>query len=290
MRSDRIDADLACGRHAEVAGQLGALVREHPLRERLRGEQMLALYRAGRQAEALEAYRSAPGAVDGLGIEPSPDLRALEAAILALRGSRRRGRARAPAGRKPLPSEARRLVTCVFAQLRSERPAPTPSRCGRCSSATTRTPTRVCAEHDGVVVESRSDAVLAVSGAPVAHEDAAQRALGRPPSRRANAGAAARAASPLWGVATGEVVAAARRGTTSVFGESVGAAERLGRAAALEEICIDAPTWGIVATPARATALGERGFRLEGFDPATGDPPPARPPAHRSRRRAAAPA
>src|SRR6185295_18981838 len=81
--SDRIDADLACGRHADVVGELDALVREHPLRERLRGQQMLALYRAGRQADALEAYRLTYEAlVDGLGIEPSPELRELEAAIL----------------------------------------------------------------------------------------------------------------------------------------------------------------------------------------------------------------
>ena len=105
--TDRIDADLACGRHEEVAGELEALVRQHPLRERLRGQQMLALYRAGRQADALEAYRAAYEAlVDGLGIEPSPELRALEAAILrhdvpAPRGRRRRrprrSRRRAPA-------------------------------------------------------------------------------------------------------------------------------------------------------------------------------------------------
>ena len=81
--SERIDADLACGRHAEVAGELDALVREHPLRERLRGQQMLALYHTGRQADALGAYRDARRAlVDGLGIEPSPRLRELEAAIL----------------------------------------------------------------------------------------------------------------------------------------------------------------------------------------------------------------
>ena len=74
--AERVDADLACGRHAEVAGEIEALVREHPLRERLHGQLMLALYRAGRQADALAAYRSAREAlVDGLGIEPSPMLR-----------------------------------------------------------------------------------------------------------------------------------------------------------------------------------------------------------------------
>jgi DNA-binding SARP family transcriptional activator len=79
----RIDADLAHGRHAELAGELERLVTEYPLRERLRGQLMLALYRAGRQAEALEAYRvTRRTLVDELGIEPSPALQELETAIL----------------------------------------------------------------------------------------------------------------------------------------------------------------------------------------------------------------
>ena len=79
----RIEADLACGRHADLVGDLEALVAEHPLRERLRGFQMLALYRSGRQADALEAYRRArERLVDELGIEPSAALQDLERAIL----------------------------------------------------------------------------------------------------------------------------------------------------------------------------------------------------------------
>ncbi|MDQ3161631.1 MAG: winged helix-turn-helix domain-containing protein [Actinomycetota bacterium] len=79
----RIDADLALGRHAELVGELELLVAEHPLLERPRGQLMLALYRSGRQAEALDAYRTARRTlVATLGIEPGSALRGLERAIL----------------------------------------------------------------------------------------------------------------------------------------------------------------------------------------------------------------
>ena len=79
----RIDADLAVGRDAELVGELEALIAEHPLRERLRQQLMLALYRSGRQADALEAYQSARRTLlDQLGLEPSPALQDLERAIL----------------------------------------------------------------------------------------------------------------------------------------------------------------------------------------------------------------
>jgi DNA-binding SARP family transcriptional activator/streptogramin lyase len=81
---DRIDADLALGRHAELVAELETLVASHPLRERLRGQQMLALYRSGRQADALDAYRTARDTLrEELGLEPGPSLRKLEQAILA---------------------------------------------------------------------------------------------------------------------------------------------------------------------------------------------------------------
>jgi DNA-binding SARP family transcriptional activator len=79
----RLDADLVLGRHDELIAELEALVAEHPLRERLRRHLMAALYRSGRQAEALEAYQDARRAlVDELGIDPSPALQELERAIL----------------------------------------------------------------------------------------------------------------------------------------------------------------------------------------------------------------
>ena len=80
---DRLTADLALGRHAELVGEIEGMVKEHPLRERLRAQLMLALYRSGRQAEALEAYQSARAAlVEELGIEPGRELRDLHQAIL----------------------------------------------------------------------------------------------------------------------------------------------------------------------------------------------------------------
>jgi DNA-binding SARP family transcriptional activator len=80
---NRIDADLHLGRHSELVGELRALVRDEPLRERLRGQLMLALYRSGRQAEALDAYAEARGTlVEQLGLEPGAELRELHRAIL----------------------------------------------------------------------------------------------------------------------------------------------------------------------------------------------------------------
>jgi predicted ATPase/DNA-binding SARP family transcriptional activator len=80
---DRVDADLACGRHAGLASELDGLVAAHPLRERLCGQRLLALYRCGRQADALQAYQDLRTRLDDeLGIDPSPALQRLQQAIL----------------------------------------------------------------------------------------------------------------------------------------------------------------------------------------------------------------
>ena len=129
----RVDADLALHRHASVIGELDALVAEHPFREGFRRQLMLALYRSGRQAEALAAYRSARRTlVDELGVEPGPELRELEAAMLqqdpALAPPPRPGRPRAPRRRTVVVAgiAALALSAAVVAAFRLQGDAPPP--------------------------------------------------------------------------------------------------------------------------------------------------------------------
>ncbi len=83
VQADYADAALEAGRHAELAIELAALVAQHPLRERLRGQLMLALYRSGRQAAALACYQEGWQVLtDELGVEPGPELRDLQDKIL----------------------------------------------------------------------------------------------------------------------------------------------------------------------------------------------------------------
>ena len=119
----RIDADLALGRHAQVVGELEALVREHPLRERPRAALMRALYASGRQAEALEAYRDARAMlVDELGIEPSPELQELERAILRhdfVARRRTRGPRSLSRDRRHRPGRTKTSIRCARSPNRS---------------------------------------------------------------------------------------------------------------------------------------------------------------------------
>ncbi len=108
---ERVDADLALGRHAELVPELELLVARHPTRERLRGQLMLALYQTGRQADALAVYREGRDALsEELGLEPGPELRRLHQSILRQDESIE---AVAPAPRRvtsPLPSFLTPLV------------------------------------------------------------------------------------------------------------------------------------------------------------------------------------
>ena len=180
---ERIEADLALGRHAELIGELEGLVAAEPFRERLRRQQMLALYRAGRQAEALAAYRDARQAlVGGLGIEPGRELQELEGAILrqdpaleapAAPPSARRTGCRGGAGTEAR-HRPRRRPEQLAADARDPRPRarrrlPRPAPGGAdVRDRRERRPGR----------ESQpGGSIVAVFGAPVAQEDHVERAL-----------------------------------------------------------------------------------------------------------------
>jgi hypothetical protein len=104
----RIETDLALGRHRQLVGELEVLVHEHPLRERPRAQLMLALYRSGRQAEALDLYREGRRLlVDELGIEPGLELQELEKAILS------HDPGLSSSGAAPIPPARRRAIVVV---------------------------------------------------------------------------------------------------------------------------------------------------------------------------------
>jgi predicted ATPase/DNA-binding SARP family transcriptional activator/Tfp pilus assembly protein PilF len=123
---NRIEADLRLGRHAQLIAELEAEVDEHPLRERLRGQLMLALYRSGRQADALESYRDArERLLEELGLEPSGELRELQGAILRhdpaldVEPAELRARRHLPASPTPFIGRREELAN-VLARFRDE--------------------------------------------------------------------------------------------------------------------------------------------------------------------------
>ena len=183
----RIEADLALGRDHELVSELEALTVEHPFRERLAAQLMLALYRAGRQADALHAYQRARRVlVDELGIEPSSALRALEKKILTQDAELEA--APAVVERKaPVETTARdrgqqdevRPVTVLFADVvgssaLGERLAPDEVKAliGECVTMMS----RAVEEYGGTVQAYQGDGICAYFGVPTAHEDDHERA------------------------------------------------------------------------------------------------------------------
>ena len=270
----RIELDLAAGRQAEVVGELDRLVDEHPLREHLRAQLMLALYRAGRQAEALEAYQAARAAlVDGLGIEPGPALRELHQQILTqdpaldLRAPKRPARA----GPEPVPAparaeaaaamaESRKTVTVLFCDLADSTelgelldPESLRGLMARWYGSM-RDPLE---RHGGTVEKFIGDAVMAVFGVPHVHEDDALRAVRaavemREALNRLNEELAGERRPQLRiriGVNSGEVVTG-DEATTLVTGDAVNTAKRLEEAAGPDEILIGEQTRRLVENAA----------------------------------------
>ena len=243
----RIDADLALGRHADLVGELQALVAEHPLREPLRAQLMLALYRCGRQADALAAYGDARQMLaDELGLDPSPELRTLERDIL-----RHRVGPPAPAPARP----GRREVVCVAADVRAtERGAPLDPEVlrevmERCHAAME----AVAHQHGGPVRELRGNGMIAAFGAPVAHEDDALRAAHAALALRERLAEIAAALARDRGIeldaragvtAGTALIADTSRPGRLPLGDVVEAAAPLARDAAPSEIVMDARTPG----------------------------------------------
>jgi DNA-binding SARP family transcriptional activator len=230
---DRVDADLALGRHAELVPELEALVAEQPLRERARGQLMLALYRAGRQAEALEVHRAGQRLlVEQLGLEPGPALRVLERQILdqdpALDPS-------APEPQRPAGDE-RKVVTALFADLAGSRGSGLDPEDARAVLEPCLAQVRAELERFGGTVETLvGGTVAAVFGAPVAHEDDPERAVRAGLSCRELVASAERAQPGLRlelrvAVDTGEVLVTSHGGSTRdghVVGEALSTADRL---------------------------------------------------------------
>ncbi len=255
----RIAADLELGRHSELVAELEELVATHPLREELRAQLMVALYRCGRQAEALDVYRATRDLlVQELGTEPGPRLRALERAVLdhdpsleVIAGDRvtRTSEGQGAASGAWLHA-GRRTVTVVFADLslvpewNAGEPAD-PEAVRPVVSGVQATARQVFGQYGGTVEGIVGDVAVAVFGLPVAHED--------DPLRAVRAAAALRAgladlddtvdsdqgwrAAVRVGIATGEIVVGDPT-AAGASGPTAGRASRLQQAARDGEVLL----------------------------------------------------
>jgi DNA-binding SARP family transcriptional activator len=260
---ERVDADLQLGAGAELVEELAELIAEHPLRERLRGQAMLALYRAGRQADALQAYQDARHILDEeLGLEPSEELRDLQQRIL------RHDPSLAEAAPVPEGIESRRTVTILFCDLVGSTRLATaldPEVYRRLISSYLDAASRAIEAHGGVVEKFIGDAVMAVFGAPELREDDVLRAVrAAVDARNAVAALEAHELAVRIAVNTGEVVVS---GSGLVAGATVNLAAHLEQRADVNGIVLGEQTHRLVRDAVRAEPVelgdGLRGWRLD---------------------------
>jgi predicted ATPase/DNA-binding SARP family transcriptional activator len=274
---DRIEAALSLGSDAGLVGELETLVAAHPLRETLRRQLMLALYRAGRQAEALDVYKKTRDLlVAELGIEPSRALHDLERAILrqdpSLDLPRPEAVAPPPADTDTTaapaePREVRKPVSVVVADLTSAGKQLDPEALRRVMPRVFAEASRALERHGGRTERIAGRGLMAVFGLPTVHEDDALRAVRAAVDMRAAVVGLNRELAHEWGVRltvragvnTGEVVASERDIDVSplVADEAVEAAVRLVELARPGEIVIGATTERLVRNAARAERLEE---------------------------------
>jgi DNA-binding SARP family transcriptional activator len=259
---ERIEAELERGRHRELVGELELLVARHPLRERPRGQLMLALYRSGRQADALETYQAARRLlVDELGIEPGNALRQLQQAILR-HDAELEPRPVATERVAPPSRAERRLVTVLVAGVADPEALDALDPEAR-DTAVARVLDVVAAavhRHGGVAERSAGDELVGLFGVPAVREDDALRAV-----RAARevvdelGGPAAPVDAPAVraAVETGEVVVGGDRG--GLVGDAVARAARLSRRASAGAVLLGAGTYRLVRHAVLAGA--EQGAR-----------------------------
>ncbi|MGN6429589.1 MAG: BTAD domain-containing putative transcriptional regulator, partial [Gaiellaceae bacterium] len=261
---DLVDARFALGAGAELVGELEELVAQHRFRERLRGQLMVALYRAGRQVDALEAYQDARRLfVDELGIEPGASLRSLEGAILRQEPSL----GGAPAEQvAEAPREARRRrITVVFVEVTA--PEAVDPEALRAATKPALALVREALEDHGATVELQAGGeVVGIFGLPRAHEDDVLRAVraGLELREKARPGGTRHVQLELRvALETGEVVAGVEAGGEAfVSGPVVTAAGRLLTSAAAGELVIGDEAYArirgsvVASTPEGASAPG----------------------------------
>ena len=275
---ERLEADLALGRHGDLVGELEALIREHPLRERLRAQLMLALYRSGRQAEALAGYQEAHRTlVEQLGIAPGPALRDLEQRILRQDSELELSieqplTAASSIEVAPSVAETRKTVTVLVVGRRLPSEVD-PETLSHLDERYVETAAVTIERHGGSVESVLGGQVMAVFGMPSVHEDDALRAARAAVelreailSDRESGDGSASGATVRSGIATGEVVTGrSASGGSSLAGGPVSLAAELEAVAPPGEVLVSEGTRHLLGDAARtepAHAPDRRAWRL----------------------------
>jgi DNA-binding SARP family transcriptional activator len=258
---DRIEAELALGRHVELVAELEALIAQHPLRERLRGQLMLSLYRSGRQAEALRIYQETRDTlVEELGLEPSPALQRLERAVLVQDPALELEERSRPTPTAPPVVEMRKIVSVVSTDVLTVGGPHDPETLRRPMNRAVEAVTEVLERHGASTERSSTGGVIGIFGVPTVHEDDALRAVRAAHEAGDALGQLVPELERDWGIAvalrsgvnTGEVVAGDAGAGALVAGDVINVAARLQQAAEPGEILLDDGTEQLVRGAVRA--------------------------------------
>jgi DNA-binding SARP family transcriptional activator len=284
-QEELIEAQLAAGRHEQVVSELEFLIREHPFRERPRGQLMLALYRCGRQAQSLEAFQEARRTlVEELAVEPGEALRELEQAILRHDPSLEAPTVAAdaapraivaadigsgePSSGEDVPAAVVRKTATVLVTKLSVEGNPDPEIALRSIATARYHVEETVARHGGAFVAGLGGELAWVFGVPLIREDDVARTVRAADELQADLTALAATELPgltlRIGIATGEVIAESAR---DVWGDPLTRAMGLAQAAVDGEILVSDTTRRLSSNAIRVEpALGGTAWRLLGLE------------------------